>query len=105
MNDKNKVEICAYDKLLPRYYKGYDMNVVVGKMERREQLSEEEESIILEAQNVYYEAYFRRNREHKKKMQEENEKKGNFQLPPMTLINRPLISSLEDSKPLVNEDS
>lgn len=51
---ENKIEMCVLDRRLPRYYKGYDMNILIQKMVDEKPLTPEEENIIDEAQDIYY---------------------------------------------------
>lgn len=67
MIEKNTVqteEMSTVSKYLPRYYKGFDMDVLMAKMWDRKPLTREEENAIDEAQDIY-----------RKKHSEEVEKK------------------------------
>lgn len=55
---ENKIEMCVLDRRLPRYYKGYDMNILIQKMVDEKPLTPEEENIIDEAQDIYYKKSF-----------------------------------------------
>lgn len=61
MNDENEMEMSTLDIHLPRYYKGFDMDILIQKM-NNDELTEEEGHVIDEAQAIYYEKYFESNR-------------------------------------------
>lgn len=61
-------EMSVLDDTIPKHYKGYDMDILIDKMDNGEFLTDEEWKIIGEAQRVYHEKYFEKNR---KKMEEE----------------------------------
>ena len=60
----SRSEICALDRRLPRYYKGYDMDILLQKMINRKPLTPKEENIIDEAQNIYYKQQFEESQTH-----------------------------------------
>lgn len=60
--DKNKMEMSTLYDHLPRYYKGFDIDVLMGRLMNREPLTEEERSVVSEVQKIYYEKYFEESR-------------------------------------------
>lgn len=52
--NNDKTEMSTLDDLLPRYYKGYDMDILLHKLYNDQTLTKEESSILNEAQNIYY---------------------------------------------------
>lgn len=55
--EADKTEMSTLDILIPRYYKGYDMDDLLQKMYNRKSLTKEEEDIIDEVQDVYHKKY------------------------------------------------
>lgn len=51
-------EMSTLDKHLPRYYKGFDIDIIIKKVFDGQQLTQEEEDIITEVQDIYYKRYF-----------------------------------------------
>lgn len=49
-----KTEMSAIDDLIPRYYKGYDMDLLLHRLYNEQLITEEEKRIIYEAQDIYY---------------------------------------------------
>lgn len=62
MNRKNNIKMSTLDHLMPKYYKGYDMDILIRKIFNKEPVTEEEKKIVGEAQNIYYEKHFKENR-------------------------------------------
>lgn len=58
-NITDNEEMSTVDDRLPKYYKGYDMDVLITKLDNNEFLTEEEEDIICEAQHIYYKKHFK----------------------------------------------
>lgn len=56
--NKATVEMSSVDIHLPKYYKGYNMDFLLQKLNNNETLTETEHSIIIEAQDIYYKKYF-----------------------------------------------
>lgn len=54
---EENMEMSSLDSLIPRYYKGFDMNILLQKLLDKNSLTEEEIKIIGEAQNIYYKRY------------------------------------------------
>lgn len=50
-------EMSTLDRHLPRYYKGFDVDILLQKM-NDDELTEEEGHIIDEVQDIYYNRYF-----------------------------------------------
>lgn len=50
-------EMSTLDRHLPRYYKGFDVDILLQKM-NDDELTEEEGHIIDEVQDIYYSIYF-----------------------------------------------
>lgn len=50
-------EMSTLDRHLPRYYKGFDADILLQKM-NDDELTEEEGHIIDEVQDIYYSIYF-----------------------------------------------
>lgn len=55
------MEMSTLNDCLPRYYKGFDMDILIKKMRNNEPLTEEEGHIIDEAQKNYFEKRFAEN--------------------------------------------
>lgn len=57
--ETNKTEeMSTLDELIPRYYKGYDMDDLIGRMRNQKHLTEEEWKVIGEAQDIYHGMHF-----------------------------------------------
>lgn len=52
----------ALDELIPRYYKGFDMNIIKRKIYNDESLTDEEERVYCEALDIFMEKHFEENR-------------------------------------------
>lgn len=50
----SKTEMSTIDDLIPRYYKGYDMDLLLHKLYNEQPITEEEKHIVDEAQDIYY---------------------------------------------------
>lgn len=84
-NINNNEEMSTVDDRFPRHYKGYDMDILITKLDNDEPLTEEEEDIVCEVQHIYYEKYSEKvNKEMEKKMAE-SEANG---IPVMTTVER-----------------
>lgn len=57
MDNEVELEMSTLDIYLPKYYKGFDMDVLLQKM-NDDELTEEEGRIIDEAQDIYYGKHF-----------------------------------------------
>lgn len=53
---EQKVEMSKLNMRMPRYYKGYDVDVILTKIKKQEQLTDNEENIYWEMQDIYYPA-------------------------------------------------
>lgn len=53
-------EMSKLDPILPRYYEGYDIDVLISKMNDGRQLTEEESLAYIHASDIYYEKEFAR---------------------------------------------
>lgn len=53
-NDKETMEMSSVDPLLPRFYKGYDMDILTEKLRNRKGMKEIEKAILSEAQQFFY---------------------------------------------------
>lgn len=84
------MEMSTLDPILPRYYKGYDMDIIITKTDNNEPVTEEEDLAYVEAWEIYYGAEFKRRDEKVKRMM--GPYKGSYL--PGTRINKPLIKSL-----------
>lgn len=69
---ENRMETSKLDELLPRYYKGFDMDILIQKMYIKEPLTEEESQAIDEAQKIYYEKHFEENKARWEKWKKEH---------------------------------
>ena len=45
MNRKNNIKMSTLDNLIPKYYKGYDMDILIRKIFNKEPVSEEEKKL------------------------------------------------------------
>ncbi len=61
MMEKNITEMSAFDTAIPKYYKGYDMDVLLQKMINRKPLTKTERTVIRDAQKEFYEQQFEEN--------------------------------------------
>lgn len=61
MMEKNVTEMCAFDTAIPKYYKGYNMDVLLQKMINRKPLTKTERTVIRDAQKEFYEQQFEEN--------------------------------------------
>ena len=65
-NERSKfdnVEMSKLDKYLPRYYKGYDIDILLTKINHQQTLTSNEREIINEVMNIYYDHEFKRREE------------------------------------------
>lgn len=77
-NNPQTEEMSTVDEWLPRYYKGYDMDILITKMRNMEELTDEEDDVICEAQNIYHEKHFEKVRENTRKSIEEANANGDY---------------------------
>lgn len=59
---ENKTEMSVLDPFIPKYYKGYDMDILLQRLFDEKQIIKEEEQALSEAQNIYHEKKFEENR-------------------------------------------
>lgn len=52
---ENKTEMSVLDPFIPKYYKGYDMDILLQRLFDEKQIIKEEEQALSEAQNIYHE--------------------------------------------------
>lgn len=57
-----EIEMSTIDIHLPRYYKGFDVDILLRKMNNKEPLTRAEIDAIDEAQDIYYKKYFEEGR-------------------------------------------
>lgn len=96
MENKENIEMAKLDKYLPKYYKGYDIDILLGKIDHQQTLTPKESKIINEVMDIYYEKEFKRREESwKTKVKIVN---GDKIYPPGTMINNPFLKSLKSKK-------
>lgn len=57
------MKMSTIDIRLPKYYKGFDIDVLLQKLSNDEELANEEELILLEAQHIYYKKFSDENKQ------------------------------------------
>lgn len=57
MDEEPKMQMSALNPVLPRYYNGYDIDVLLRKIKNKESLTKDEEAVFDEAWKIYYEKY------------------------------------------------
>lgn len=62
MEEEKIVEMSTLNDMIPRYHKGYDMDILIGKMQDQEPLTKEEKDILKEAYSIYPAKQFEENR-------------------------------------------
>lgn len=58
----NKIEMSTVDPHLPKYYKGFDIDILTQKLLDKRPLTDEEKNVLGEAQEIYYKKYFEESR-------------------------------------------
>lgn len=51
---EEKMEMSRLDPRMPKSYKGYDVDNIIGKIDKQIQLTKEEEDILSELHSIYY---------------------------------------------------
>lgn len=64
---KENMEMSKLDKKLPKHYKGYDLDIILEKMDNNETLTENENVVIWEAMKLFYDKDRKR---HQKEVEE-----------------------------------
>ena len=76
MNKENSIEMSAVDNIIPRYYKGFDMDIIMKKVLENKLITEEEKNALGEAQNIYRKEHFDKIAKQVEKLKADN--KGNY---------------------------
>ncbi len=91
---EEKIEMSTVDEHIPRYYKGYDMNILLTKALNNEPVSKDEETILLEAHKIYYKIYHEKNRKRAEEIMKQHEGELFVGRP---YINNPYLKSLDET--------
>lgn len=54
MKEKAKIEMSTIDVTLPRYYKGFDIDILIQNLFNKKPLTEKEKSALDEAMHIYH---------------------------------------------------
>lgn len=91
---EENMEMSTLDKYLPRYYKGYDVDVLLDKIDHRKPLTPEEGVVFDEVMDVYYKKEFER-REKMANQRKETAIGGKFSIHHIVSINNPFVTEFK----------
>lgn len=95
MENETNMEMSTLDDVLPKYYKGYDIDILLDKLDRQQPLTKEEGLIFDEVHDIYYKKFFEENEKRWAKIEAEARAEGMFF--PSPCIRNPFLEALDFS--------